>query len=194
MSVRVQLSPIYENFAQRSIMGSELAAAAAREQISIGRLREALGYQTIRQNLTGYLKLILLNEVGQWSIAAQKFPWVARTLSAYAGANPGMTLGGRIPSTVMHPATSRVPLIVYPGFLFAGAVTFILALGFLVFVARPDLGMAPGGAYMLIATFFSAMCQSYTLFVSMVNLWTPRYLMAVFPSSKSSRSASSWRR
>jgi hypothetical protein len=34
---------------------------------------------------------------------------------------------------------------------------------------------------MLISCFLAAMCHSYTLFISLVNEWTPRFLMVVFP-------------
>ena len=40
---------------------------------------------------------------------------------------------------------------------------------------------SPEGFYLGIAAFFSALCQGYTLFISLINEWTPRFLMAVIP-------------
>ncbi len=40
---------------------------------------------------------------------------------------------------------------------------------------------SPEGFYLGIASFLSAMCQCYTFFISFINEWTPRFLMAVIP-------------
>ncbi len=181
LSVGAQLSAIYEGQAQFSVMNEALAQATTREHTSAATLRTALGRQVIEQNPLGYLRLTLLNDLGQWSVMAHTFPPVAQTLAAYADANPGLTMGGTIPATVFRQAPLRAAIIVYPGFLMAGAVSLLLAVGLLVFIARPTLADSPAGFYLLIATFLSAMCHGYTLFVSLVNLWTPRFLMAVFP-------------
>ena len=72
-------------------------------------------------------------------------------------------------------------MIVYPAFLLAGAATLLMAFGLLVFLIRPSLSDSPAGFYLLVAAYLSAMCQAYTLLISLTNEWTPRFLMAVFP-------------
>lgn len=181
LAVGAQLSAIYEGLAQYSILTDELMRAAQQENTSIADLQFELGKQVILQNLGGYLKLTLVNELGQWSVAAQNFPPVARALNAYADANPGLSADGRIPYQLLHPKPSLTGLIVYPAFLIAGAATLILGIGFIVFLLRPALARSVNGFYLLIATFLSAMCHGYTLFISLVNEWTPRFLMAMFP-------------
>jgi len=181
LPVRVQLSAIYEGLAQYSIISDEIERAAARAGISSASLRVELAKQVISQNVRGYIVLTLINEIGQWSIAAQNFPSVAHTLSDYADANATVSVGGRVPAVLLHPKASLAGLIVYPSFLAVGVLTLLLAFGFLLFVVRPSLARTPAGFYLLIATFLSAMCQGYTLFISLVNEWTPRFLMAVFP-------------
>lgn len=181
LAVGAQLSAVYEALAQYSILTDELKRAAQQENTSIADLQFQLARQVIMQNLGGYLKLTLLNELGQWSVAAQKFPLVAHALNAYADANPGVSAGGRIPSDLLHPKLSLTGLIVYPAFLIAGAATLVLGVGFIAFLLRPALASSVSGFYLLIATFLSAMCHGYTLFISLVNEWTPRFLMAMFP-------------
>lgn len=181
LPVRAQLSANYEGLAQYSVLTAEIEQAAARAGTTPSALRMELAKQVIAQNVTGYLVLTLLNELGQWSVAAQNFPGVARALNDYADANPAVSVGGRIPSARLHPEPSLTGLIVYPVFLAAGVVTLLLAFGFVAFIVRPALADTPVGFYLLIATFLSAMCHGYTLFISLVNEWTPRFLMAMFP-------------
>ncbi len=180
-AVRVQLSAIYEGQAQFSVMTEQLAAAAQRARIGEAQLRDMFSRQVIGQNLLGYLKLTLVNEIGQWSVMGRRFPPTARALSAYADAHPGMTLGGAIPAAALHPPPQAAAWVVYPGFLIAGLVSLILAVALIAFIARPALAASFPVFCLLIACFLSAMCQSYTLFVSLVNVWTPRFLMGVFP-------------
>lgn len=181
LAIRAELSAIYEETAQYRVMTQELAEAARRERTSADSLRVALGRQIMWQNPIGYLRLTLLNDFGQWSVMANNFPSTARKLATYAAAHPGMSLAGAIPANLFHPQPSRAALIIYPGFLMAGVLTLVLAFCVLAFIVRPALADSPAGFYLLIATFLSAMCHSYTLFVGLVNVWTPRYLMLVFP-------------
>jgi hypothetical protein len=182
IAVRAQLSAAYEGRAQdQSFLLSDLTEAAAQEHTSIDELRSELGKQVMWQNIPGYLRLTLLNEVGQWSVDAQHFPPTARMISDYADANPAVSLDGRLTDEMLHPRPSHVAAVVYPAFLIAGAVTFVLGLGFLLFIARPALMKDAAGFYFGIAAFLAAMCQGYTLFISLVNVWTPRFLMAMFP-------------
>ncbi|MFN3656962.1 MAG: hypothetical protein ACK4UO_06880 [Pseudolabrys sp.] len=179
--VKVQLSAAYEASAQYPVLVKEIDEAAQREGTTAAVLRSALGRQVIWQNLPGYLELTLLNQLGQWSVAAQNFPAVARGLAAYADANPGIVGLGGFGAAALHPPATRLGTVVYPAFLLAGAVTFVLALGFLAFLLRPSLSDSPAGFYLLVAAYLSAMCHAYTLLISLINVWTPRFLMAVFP-------------
>jgi hypothetical protein len=182
IAVRAQLSAAYEARAQdNSFLSTEFAEAAVQDHTSVDELRSELGKQVMLQNISGYLRLTLLYELGQWSVDAQHFPPIAHMISAYADANPAISFGGRLTDVMLHPRPLHLALVVYPAFLIAGAVTFVLGIGFLGFVARPELMNDPAGFYFGIATFLAAMCQGYTLFISLVNVWTPRFLMAMFP-------------
>ena len=180
--VRALLSAPYEGQAQAlSFLWDELAAAAQQGNTTADELRFELGKQVILQNLMGYIRQTLLTQVGQWMVDAQRFPPNARMIAAYAYANPAVALGGRITPEMLYPKPSSVALIVYPAFLIAGTVTLVLAFGVFVFIARPALMESTTGFYLGIAVFLSAMCHGYTLFISLANVWTPRFLMAVFP-------------
>jgi hypothetical protein len=182
LAVRAQISAIYEGLAQYSVLNASIERTARVTGLSEAAVRTEFARQVILQNLGGYVRLTLLNELGQWSVAAQNFPPVARALNAYADAHPAdVTAGGRVPAALVHPKASLTGLFIYPAFLAAGGVTLVLAFGFVAFLVRPSLAATPAGFYMSIACFLSAMCHSYTLFISLVNEWTPRFLMAVFP-------------
>jgi hypothetical protein len=181
VAVRSQISAIYEGLAQYSVLNRSIERTARTTGLSEAAVRTELARQAILQNVGGYVRLTLLNELGQWSVAAQNSPPVAHALNAYADAHPEITAGGRVPAALFHPRASLTGIFVYPAFLAAGATTLVLAFGFIVFLMRPSLAATPAGFYMLIACFLSAMCHSYTLFISLVNEWTPRFLMAVFP-------------
>lgn len=181
LAVRAQLSAAYEALSQFQALAVEFAEAAKRENTTVDELRSELGKQITLQNISGYLQLTLLNDFGQWSVAAQNFPPTARALAAYADANPAISLNSGLPHQFLHPTPSLVGLIVYPAFLIAGAVTLLLSFVFLLFLARPALMNTPEGFYLGIAGFTSAMCHGYTLFISLIDEWTPRFLMAVIP-------------
>jgi hypothetical protein len=181
LPVRAQLSAAYEALSQFRALAPELVEAAKRENTTSDELRSELGKQITLQNIPGYLRLMLLNYFGQWSIAAQNFPPTARALAAYADANPAISFNGGLSYEFLHPKPTTVGLLVYPSFLLAGAVTFVLSFVFLLFLARPALLNTAEGFYLGIAGFMSIMCHGYTLFISLINEWTPRFLMAVVP-------------
>lgn len=181
LPVRTQLSAAYEIEAQFYAFGDEIKEFAQTAGVSPAELEIELGKQIVLQNLGGYLELTLVNQFGQWSVAAKNFPPTARLLAAYADTNPAISFNGNIPYAYLHPRPTLVGLIVYPAFLLAGAVTLLLTVVFLIFLWRPRLMDSPEGFYLGIAAFFSAMCQGYTLFISLINEWTPRFLMAVIP-------------
>lgn len=182
LSVRLLLSAPYEGQAQSAaFMLEELTAAAAQGQTTVDELRVDLGKQVILQNISGYIVQTLLTEIGQWMVDAQRFPPNARAIAAYADANPAIGLGGRLTPEMLYPKPSVVSYVVYPVFLIAGVVTLVLAIGLLAFIVLPTLIESATGFYLGIAAFLSAMCHAYTLFISLANVWTPRFLMAVFP-------------
>jgi hypothetical protein len=181
IAVRAQLSAAYEALSQFQALAPELDEAAKKESTTPDALRSELGKQIIPQNISGYVRLMLLNYFGQWSIAAQNFPPTARALAAYADANPAISFNGRLSQQFLHPPATKVGLLVYPAFLIAGAVSLVLSFVFLLFLVRPVLFNTPEGFYLGIAAFMSIMCHGYTIFISLINEWTPRFLMAVVP-------------
>lgn len=181
LPVRAQLSAAYEGEAQFQAFDHRINEIAKREGASVPVLVTELGKQIVQQNISGYVKLVLVNQFGQWSVAAQHFPPTARLLAEYADANPAISFGGKLSYEYLHPRPSLLGLVVYPAFLFAGAVTFALSIAFFAFLWRPALMNSPEGFYFGSACFMSAMCQCYTFFISFINVWTPRFLMAVIP-------------
>jgi hypothetical protein len=182
VAVRLHFAAAYEGEAQDALFfQDELNEAAARAQVTTDELRSELGRQVILQNLWGYLKLTAFTEVGQWSVAAQHFPPTAKAITAYAAANPAIFYSDRIPEEMLHPSPWRVAWVVYPGFLIAGAATLMLALMLPVLLIWRNLWVTRAGFFLGVAVFFSAMAHIYTLFISLANVWTPRFLMAVFP-------------
>jgi hypothetical protein len=182
IAVAAQLSAIYQGMAAYELLASDIERAARQENISSAQLRMGFATSVLRQNPIRYLKVTLLNYFGQWSVAAQKVPWVAHELAAYSDSNPAVGDYGKVPVALLRPRPSWVGAVVYPMFLFCGAMTFVLGFGLLLFVFRPSLSQSQAGFYMLLACFLSASCHAYTLFISLVNEWTPRFLMAVFPN------------
>jgi hypothetical protein len=181
LPVRTQLSALYQGEAQFYAFGADINEVAQHAGISVADLEIELGKQVVFRNLRGYLELTLVNQLGQWSVAAQNFPPIARQLAAYANANPAISFGGRIPDMFLHPRPTTAGWLVYPAFLIAGAITLGLTVVFFLFLWRPRLMESPAGFYLGLAAFFSAMCQGYTFFISLINVWTPRFLMAVIP-------------
>lgn len=182
IAVRAQLAAAYEGQAQDdAFLQRELTNIAAKTQITVDVLRAELGKQVMLRNLPGYVTLFAVTEIGQWSVSAQHFPPTSRMIADYADTNPAVSYGGSIPQDMLHPQPWRSAFIVYPAFLIAGAVTLVLAVGIFVFMARPALLAGRTGFYLGLAVFLSAMCHAYTMFISLANVWTPRFLMAVFP-------------
>ena len=46
---------------------------------------------------------------------------------------------------------------------------------------KPRLGDTPPGQYLMLAAFFAATCHVSMIGISMINLSTPRFLMAIYP-------------
>ncbi len=180
LGVKVQWSARYYGGAA-VVLDREIVEAAAAANTSVADLSFEFCKQVVLQNLAGYLRLVTVNQIGQWSIAAKNFPPTARRLGEYADANPPVAFGEPFSFEDLHPAPPWSGLVVYPAFLAAGAITLVLSLGFIGLLWRPDIINSEAGFYLGLATFFSAMCQVYTLSISVINTWTPRYLMAVFP-------------
>ena len=178
IAVAAQLSAIYEALGHYSL-SDELKMMSDRERIPVPELKSEFAKQVLLQNIIGYLKTTLLNDFGQWSVAAQKFSPVATSLEAYAASRPSVSAGGKISPDLLHPQASALG-VVYPVFLVCGVVTLVAAFGLIIFLVKPELATGRAGFYLLLASYFGAMCHSYTLFISMVNEWTPRFLMAVF--------------
>jgi hypothetical protein len=175
LQVRVLLSAQFEAMAKDYFLVDDIERAAAKEKTSAADLRFDFGKQTIEQNVIGFLELTLINDLGQWSVAVRRFPPTGGAIAQYLKDHP-------IAIENLDPTQpSIIGLIAYPVFLTAGGVSLLFGLGFFVFLLRPSLADTTNGFYVLLATYFGAMCHCYTLFVSLVTDWEPRYLMAVYP-------------
>jgi hypothetical protein len=180
LPVRTILSTAYQGGAFPAF-ADQLAETAKAQHTTVADLSFEIAGQAVRQNLRGYLRLTLLNYVGQWSVSARNFPSTSRMLADYVDSHAPGPPSPSVDNEFTHASPTSLGLVVYPAFLAAGAVTLVLSIVFLIFLRHPALMERADGFYIGIAAFFSAMCQSYTLFMSLVNGWTPRYLMGVFP-------------
>jgi hypothetical protein len=175
------VSSTYEAVAQFSILDNALAKASRRTGLSQDWLREQLGLRAIKHNIGGYLRLSLLNYFGQWSVTALNFPPAARAFNEYVDRYPDVPFREKISLIILHPPASIKSYVIYPAFLGAGLVSLLLGIGVVVFLWKPELADRPRLHYLMLAGFFSAMCQVHTIVVSLVNVATPRFLMAVYP-------------
>lgn len=175
------ISSTYEGVAQFSILNDELKAASARTGASTDALRDDLGLQTIRQNIGGYLRLSLLNYFGQWSVAALTFPPASRSLNSYVDRYPHVPLSEHLSDVTLRPPASRSSLVVYPFFLIAGVVSLLLSVALVLFLLAPRLRKGRHANALVVAAFFSGMCQLHTVVIAFINVPTPRFLMAVYP-------------
>jgi hypothetical protein len=177
LPVRVLLSSQFEGMAKDYFLVDDIDRAAAKEGVSAADLRIDFGKQTIEQNITGWLKLGLVNDLGLWSVAVRRFPPTAGATAQFIESHPQLKDMGDL--DLSQP--SIVGLIAFPVFIAAGAISLLFGLGFLVFLFRPSLSNTTDGFYLLLATFFGAMCHCYTLFVGLVTGWYPMYLMPIYP-------------
>jgi hypothetical protein len=171
----------YEALAQGQVILNELAEWSGRTGLSVEVLTTELGKQAILKNLPTYIRLTFTHYLGQWSVTALTFPPASRVVNEYTNTS-GIPLQGIIADSTVHPPASLRSYIVYPAFAIAGGVTVILSLMLIAFIVRPRLGDHGPIHRLMLAGFFAATAQVYTLLISFINLSTPRFLMAVYPN------------
>lgn len=175
------ISSTFEGVAQFSILDGELDEASRRTGLSKDDLRNELGIQSIRQNFVSYLKLALLNYVGQWSVTALTFPPAARALNDYVDQYGTVPFRSEISPITLKPPARLSSYFVYAFFLASGVVSLLLSAVLVVFLVKPHIVTSPRLHYLMLASFFGAMCQIHTIVIALINVPTPRFLMAVFP-------------
>lgn len=175
------VSSNYEAVAQFSILNDAIALASSRTGLSQAALQNELGLQAVEENFGRYLKLSLLNYFGQWSVTALTFPPASRAFNYYVEQYPDIPLRRYLSEVTLHPPASRLSYLIYPAFLAAGMLSLIVGIGLLIFLWRPKL--AEQGRYfnLMVAATLGAMCQANSIIISLVNVATPRFLMAVYP-------------
>jgi hypothetical protein len=178
---RPVLVATYEGFAQFQALRPELAEAARTTGIPVERLESEFGEQVILSNLPRYIGLSLTHYLGQWSITALTFPPTAHALDRYVTNYPSVPFEGALSPVTLHPPAHLSSYVVYPAFIVLGIATLILSAFLIPFLLNPSRSDTPGMQYLCLAAFFSAMCQVDTVFLSLVNVSTPRFLMAVYP-------------
>jgi hypothetical protein len=173
---------VYEEVGQTQVIQQEIEHAAQLAGVSKEALISDLAKQFVLANITGQMRLFLIQYIGQWSIASLTFPTTARAINKVVDEYPTVPLLRNDPDDiVLHPKARRSSYIIYPAFLAAGLLTLLLTLALGPFLLRPSLAEEPRLRPLFLAAFFSMACQIYTMSVSVLNLATPRYLMAVFP-------------
>ena len=173
------LTAAYESVAQFQILRKEVADASTRVSVPSDFIFTELGRQAIKDNIPGYLRLSLVHYVGQWSVTSLTFPPTARAVNDYVSHHI-VPLEGMVSEVTLHPPAKATSYVVYPAFLAAGVITLLLSSALIPALVYPSCS---GGRrqYFLYAIFFSASCQSYTIFLSLVNVSTPRFILAFYP-------------
>jgi hypothetical protein len=176
---RLQLTIGFEWISFASAM-QDIAEVASQHGVPPDDLVVELTAQMARSDITGYLRLVLLDYVGSWCITLARFPPVAAPLSAYLDNAPRIPLespGLPIP----RPKPSAHGYVVFPAFMGAGGVTLLLATFIVIFIVRPRLGDRTAGQDAMIAAFFAASVHAAIGFNSLINNATSRYLIAAYP-------------
>ena len=175
------MTAFFEAAGQFQVINKDLASIAVQSGVSEDYLREELGKQAIRSNIGGYATLTLTHYFGQWSIAALTFPPTARAVNDFSSSLPKVPLIEEIGPTPFFPVASLKSVVVYPGFLIAGAVTLVLSLFLLRYLWRPTTADVVWHNDLMIAAFFALTCHSSMFLISLINVSTPRFLMMVYP-------------
>ncbi len=180
LSGRAVLTATYEGVGWFEGLRDEVTEASQRSGVPGDVLRYELGKQAILGNIKGYLQLSMTHYVGQWFITALTFPPISRAVNAYVD-SVKVPLEQEVSAITLHPPASLYSVVVYPAFVIAGVVTFLLSFVFIPFLFCRGAAGRARTHYLLMASFFSVMCQVYTVFMSLANVSTPRFLMAVYP-------------
>ncbi len=175
------LTAFYEAVGQFQTLNDEVAATAAQLGIPAADLKIELGRQIIINDIPGYLRLTLIHTIGQWSVKALTFPPAARAVNRYVDSLANPPFARLFNEVVLHPPASASAIVVYPAFMLAGLISLLLSVVLLVFLVQPRLGDTPPGQYLMLAAFFAATCHVSMIGISMINLSTPRFLMAIYP-------------
>lgn len=172
----------YEEVGQDQLMPQEIEQAAELAGVPKEALLSDLAKQLVWANITGQMRLLLVQYVGQWSIASLTFPSTARAVNKLVDEYPKVPLLRNDPDDiVLHPKARLSSYFIYPAFLAAGLLTLLLTLALGPFLLRPSLAEEPRLQPLFLAAFFSLACQVYTIILSFLNIATARYLMAIFP-------------
>jgi hypothetical protein len=172
----------YEEVGQDQVMQQEIEQAAQLAGVPKEALLPDLAKQLVLANITGQMRLIFIQYVGQWSIASLTFPSTARAVNKLVDDYPAVPLLRNDPENiVLHPKARWSSYFIYPAFLVVGLLTLLLTLALGPFLLQPSLAEEPRLRPLFLAAFFSLVCQVYTVSLSFLNIATPRYLMAVFP-------------
>jgi len=123
----------------------------------------------------------LLNYFGQWSVTALTFPPTARAFNDYVDSYPTVPLENHLASLMLHPPSSSKSYLIYPTFLLLGLVSLIMSIGLSALLWKPRLAVSLRVRNLMVAGFFATMCQTHTVIISLINVATPRFLMAVYP-------------
>jgi hypothetical protein len=175
------LTASFEAAAQFQVINKDIVSIADKTGFSPDYLREELGKQAIRSNIPGFALLTMTHYLGQWSIAVLNFPPTAHAVSAYSSSLAKVPLIAEIGPSPFFPPASVKGLVVYPAFLIAGAVTFVLSFFLLRYLWRPKAADSAWHNDLMIAAFFALTCHSSMFLISLINVSTPRFLMMVYP-------------
>lgn len=181
LCARPPFTATYEGGAQFQALNEEVSEASKRLGVNTEYLISELAIQTIAGNLSGYLRLVSIHYVGQWSVGSLTFPPTARAVNDYVAGYGPVPMQERLSEIILHPPSYPSSYVIYPAFLIAGVITLMLSFALIPFLLWPALGDDPRRYFFLLAALFSVMCQGYTIFLSLIDVSTARFLMAVYP-------------
>lgn len=178
---RANVEAVFEVTAIAIALDDLFQKAATSAGTTAAQLRMEFGKQVIAQNLSGYVKLVLLHYIGQWAVAAPNFPPISRAINAYVEQAGPVPLSQYVPQDAVRPKASLYSVLFFPPFAVMGVVTLIMSLVLLWRLVRPARVESHAPPLFEIATLFALMCQTYTVLISCITFAQPRYLMAVYP-------------
>lgn len=178
---RANVEAVFEVTAIAIALDDLFQNAATSAGTTAAQLRLEFGEQVIAQNVSGYVKLVLLHYVGQWAVTAPNFPPIARAINAYVEQFGPVPLSQYVPQDAVRPRASLYSILIFPAFAVMGGVTLLLSLVLLWRLVRPVRVNVHALQLFDLAALFAFMCQTYTVLISCITFAQPRYLMAVYP-------------
>ena len=178
LPARAVIEASYENAALFHVMAGDIKNAAAAAGITESTFRKEFAKQVFVQNPDGLIKLVMTHYLGYWSLVAPNFPPFAKSINAYSKSFGTIPLTEFVKEDIYFPKASLFSIPNFLPAIFAGIGTLFLAIYFVIMLIR---GGATSTNLLVVAGFFSVMCQIYIGGISVMTAAQPRYFFAIYP-------------